>query len=312
MKKLIYFALASSLVLQGCDLFDVIVQPSVPVDFYSKTKAKMPLEKKYTALGGFKVSAQAFPSGRDRFKEFKVWYPENLTQDNRPYPVVVFANGTGVPYRGYEAVFSHLASWGFVAIGNNDESSWDGASTSQSLAFLQQQSRDPKSPFYQKLDLNRVGVSGHSQGGVGAINAVSNFDNSNLFRSIYTASTTKHALALALKWPYAIDKVKVPYFMVAGTGHFDGGNGEPDSGIAPLHSLSENYAGISGNGLTVMGRRSGTDHGDMLYVPNGYMAAWFRYTLMNDQEAARVFAGESPEIRLNTENWQNVQIKQSQ
>ncbi|MDO4434764.1 MAG: hypothetical protein Q4B82_09345 [Alysiella sp.] len=49
-------------------------------------------------------------------------------------PVVVFANGTGMQYYKYKAVFEHLASWGFVVIGNDDKESWSGLSSSQSLA----------------------------------------------------------------------------------------------------------------------------------------------------------------------------------
>lgn len=39
---------------------------------------------------------------------------------------------------------------------------------------------------------------------------------------------------------------------------------------------------------------------------DGYMTAWFRYMLMNDKEAAKVFEGEHAEIITNSENWQDV------
>lgn len=44
------------------------------------------------------------------------------------------------------------------------------------------------------------------------------------------------------------------------------------------------------------------------YVPNGYMVAWFRYHLMNDEYAGKAFSGENAEI-LNNENWQDGQSK---
>ncbi|UOO83032.1 lipoprotein [Uruburuella testudinis] len=309
MKKILAAAL-TLLALAGCSALDRMMPAMVASDYYQKTQTGMPLERKYTAPGTFHTASQTFAGGRQRFKTYKVWYPADLPHSKQTYPVVVFANGSGVAYYKYEAIFNHLASWGFVVIGNDDSSSWDGSSTSQSLAFLQQQNQHPDSLFYRKLDLNRAGVSGHSQGGVGAINAVGNFANSHQFKALYTASTPKHALALALKWPYNVGKINVPYFMNAGTGPFDGGDGkDPDSGIAPLTSLRDNYARISGNGLTVMARRSHADHGELLYLPDGYMTAWFRYTLMNDSEAAQVFTGAAPEIRRNTQNWQDVQIK---
>ena len=39
------------------------------------------------------------------------------------------------------------------------------------------------------------------------------------------------------------------------------------------------------------------------------MTAWFRYTLMNDEEASKVFLGDSAEILSNSNNWQDVMIK---
>lgn len=39
---------------------------------------------------------------------------------------------------------------------------------------------------------------------------------------------------------------------------------------------------------------------------DGYMKAWFRYTLMGDEKAAEVFIGEYPEILHNQENWSDV------
>ena len=39
------------------------------------------------------------------------------------------------------------------------------------------------------------------------------------------------------------------------------------------------------------------------------ISAWFRYTLMNDEEASKVFLGDSAEILSNSNNWQDVMIK---
>lgn len=39
------------------------------------------------------------------------------------YPLVNMPNGTGVKSSRYEAVFEHLASWGFIVVGNEDENS---------------------------------------------------------------------------------------------------------------------------------------------------------------------------------------------
>lgn len=106
-------------------------------------------------------------------------------------------NGTGVPASKYEAVLEHLATWGFIVIGNEDASSWDGVSSSASLDFLLTLNDSPDSVFYQKIDTNNIGIAGHSQGGVGAINAASVFENSDIYGSVYVASATWIDIAIA-------------------------------------------------------------------------------------------------------------------
>ena len=46
----------------------------------------------------------------------------------------------------------------------------------------------------------------------------------------------------------------------------------------------------------------------MVYVADGYMTAFFRYYLMNDNESVLAFKGENAEMFSN-EKWQNVTIK---
>ena len=186
--------------------------PVVNISYTQEIQGLMPIEAKYTQMGQFAVVLQTVPSGENYFKEHKIWYPQNINQINGKLPVVVFANGTGVPYYKYEAVFEHLASFGFVVIGNDDKESWSGLSSSQSLAVLDNLNSDKNSIFFNKLDTKNAGISGHSQGGVGAINGATRFANSHQFKAVYTSSATKLALANGLKWDYdikSLSKLKI-------------------------------------------------------------------------------------------------------
>ena len=51
-------------------------------------------------------------------KKIEVWYPKELETSGGKYPVVLFVNGTSVAASRYEPVVEHLASWGFIAVGN--------------------------------------------------------------------------------------------------------------------------------------------------------------------------------------------------
>ncbi|WP_294188357.1 hypothetical protein [uncultured Clostridium sp.] len=76
-------------------------------------------------------------------------------------------NGTGVPASKYKAIFEHLASWGFIVVGNEDGESWNGNSTSQTLDYILSLNDDVNSIFNKKINVDAIGVAGHSQGGVG-------------------------------------------------------------------------------------------------------------------------------------------------
>ena len=106
-----------------------------------------------------------------------------------------------------------------------------------------------------------------------------------------------------LGWEYDTNQINIPYFMSAGTGDIDAGL------IAPLDSLENAYNDIKSRKLTVMGRKKGVDHREVLKEGKGYMVAWFLATLNEDNEAKKVFYGRNSEIQINTEHWQDVQIK---
>ena len=286
-------------------LFWMAKQPAVAEDYYAEVTTAAPLEQAYTQKGGFAVSAWEQASGDETLGKFTVWYPTQMETDDRTYPAVVMVNGTGVPASKYSAVFDHLASWGFIVIGNEDGNAWDGVSSGASLDMLLRLNEDKGSIFYGKIDTDSIGVAGHSQGGVGAINAVTVQENGGVYKAIYTASTTHVELARLLGWSYDVSQISIPYFMTAGTLQADAGN-EKDAGIAPLSSLQENYSTISDDTVKVLARRADADHGDMLAKADGYMTAWFLYWLQGDQEAGKAFFGEHAEI-LQNDNWQDVQ-----
>lgn len=78
---------------------------------------------------------------------------------------VVIANGTGIPARKYRAIFRHLASWGFIVVGNQEEWAWEGKSSSKSQDIVLRENDNPQSPLYHKVDTMNIGLVGHSQGG---------------------------------------------------------------------------------------------------------------------------------------------------
>ena len=281
--------------------------------------AEYPIETYYTMKGSHSFKTAAYSvSGKD-YTEHKFWYPADLETSNEKYPVIVFCNGTGSTYaegdtRGNIALFEHIASWGYILVANNDGSSGNGDSASESLDKLLSENSNSSSVFYGKVDVDKIVVAGHSQGGTGAKNLASEgkYSNSHLIKAVYAASAPSEALAES--WlqntPYDAALVKVPTFLTSSTGQADHSTSSTD-GICRLDgSLRENVDDIVANHVTVvMARRNGdgVDHGQMLYMGKGYMLAWFDYILNGSEFAAQAFFGDDPEILRNT-NWQDEEI----
>ena len=80
---------------------------AVPKRYDQAAKTGGPIEALYAARGPHAVAHRTLdapaPCGR-----LTVDYP--AARDGGPYPLVVMANGTGVPASRYRHVFSHLAS----------------------------------------------------------------------------------------------------------------------------------------------------------------------------------------------------------
>ena len=289
--------------------------PSVTADYYAQTQTGGEIEETYTAMGEYDVDYAEYPAQDLLIKQYKIWYPSALAgEEGREWPIVVMANGTGVPASRYTPVFRHLASWGFVVIGNEMQNSWSGGASAGALDLLAELNEDPSSLFYHKLDLDNVGSAGHSQGAIGAINAVTAQPNGDSYKALYLASTPSSLYASTLEWAYDPALIDVPCFMTAGTGLLDAGEaGSPEVAeeaqevsISPLWSQEENYGLIPDSVPKLRARRTGADHAEMLPWPDGYMTAWFMYWLQGDEAAGRAFFGPDAEIVQNP-LWQDIE-----
>lgn len=302
---LVIVALAAVLLAKG---YVESKKPSIKDDYYRDFSSSASLEQKYSQLGEYEVSSFDDPSDNEAIKKVRCWYPEELANNNSKYPVVVVVNASGTPAVKYEPWFKRLASWGFIVVGNEDPQAGTGETTSTMLDYLLNLPQDHI--LEGRLDKDNIGIVGFSQGGAGALAAVTMYDNGEVYKTIFTGSAAYPFLAGNMGWKYDVSMIKIPYFMAAGTGETDD-KGVPDitkeyAGVAPLASLVENYDAISDNVFKVRARATGAEHEDMLARSDGYMTAWLLYQLKGDTEAASVFVGEDAEI-LHNNNWQDVE-----
>ena len=280
-------------------------------DYYASFASAAPLEQKYSQLGSYEVASADFPSENKAIQKYRFWYPAELEKTEKQYPVILVVNASGTPAAKYEAWFQRLASWGFVVVGNEDPQTGTGETTSLTLDYLLHLPEDHI--LYGKLDTNKIGLVGFSQGGAGALAAATEYENGSAYKAIFTGSAAYPFLSENLGWHYDLTKVKIPYFMVAGTGTSDD-RGVDDyekefGGVSPLAAMQESYRLLSDHCFKVLARAVGAEHGEIFARSDGYMTAWMLYQLMGDTEAAKAFAGEDAEI-LHNINWQDVEKNQ--
>lgn len=276
-----------------------------------------PLELKYLQWGEHAVDTLRVPAGDGRIKEFRVWYPAEIANNpGRKYPVVVFANGTGFEAHKYEYIFKHMASWGFIAVGNEDSNSGDGVSSSQTLEFILKENGRSDSRLCQHVDEENIGIAGHSQGGAGVFNAITAFGNSGRFKAAYSQSPTHLKLLQdVFGFSYDLSKVTVPTMITAMTDttgilhDADDGKGNRICGLDDMIWMRGDIHGGHPEVTVVTARVADKkkDHGANLRESQPYLVAWMLYWLTGNQEAGTVFFGKDPEIMHNS-HWQDVII----
>lgn len=265
--------------------------PMTPNNYTKEVKTGGDIETKYLLIGDYKVK-NIKKDGSEITKKYYIYYPEELKNSNKKYPVVVVLNGTGVLPKKYKALFKHLASWGFVVIGNDDGSTGFGKSADETMDLIISENSNSNSIFYSKLDLDNIGITGHSQGGAGVLTATSIMEHKDKYKTAVALSPTHEEAAHEFGWKYDLTKINIPTLMIAGT------SGEFETGaVIPIEKMTQMYNKITSS--KVIARRIGAEHGQMLYSADGYVTAWFMWQLQRDKEAEKAFIGDNPEIISN-------------
>lgn len=267
---------------------------AIAKDYTKKIETGGDIEAKYLGDGVYEVSYYEETAVRV-FEKYQIYYPKELETEDEVYPVIVVCNGTGWKASKSKPIYEHYASWGFIVIATEETHSWNAFGAEMCVVHLQRLNENPvindkENIFYQKVDFDNIGIIGHSQGGVGVINAITNTKHKDAYKTAVALSPTNKELAEALEWPYNAALINVPTMLISGEG---GG----DDWVVTGEGLTAIYDDIPAD--KVMLRRRNTDHGKTQYSEDGYVMAWFMWQLQGDEEAAKAFIGENPELLSN-------------
>ena len=294
---------AGMLLLKGCGKALSKAQ-SVPEDYSTKVSTRAELEAKYLAMGSHDVSYIEYGALMS-FEKYEIYYPSDIAEMEGTLPAVIFVNGTGVAGSKYQALQKHMASWGFITVATEEAHAWNGFSAEMSVRMLEMLNglegkyMDKDNVLYGKVDVDNIGITGHSQGGYGVVNAITDQKNKESYKAAVILSSAPYSENNDFMWEADPSMIQAPTLLLSSTGNFD-------AAVAPMESLQRVYDSIPDGVSKVLARRNAGDHGEMLYYGDGYVTAWFMYWLQDDAVAGEAFFGENAEIASNT-NWQDVQ-----
>ena len=205
-----------------------------------------------------------------------IFRPEMLGAGGARHPIILWGNGTRQTPENYVPTLSHLASYGFVVAAANTTNAGSGAEMLACLDWLTAENGRAGGPYAGKLDVSKVGASGHSQGGGGTLMAARDA------RIRVTAPVQPYTLGLGYV-AGAQAQQHGPVLMLSGGA---------DTIAVPARNQQPVYD--TANTPILWATLAGASHlvpmqGGAVY--NGMLTAWFRYHLMADPKAAAMFQG---------------------
>ncbi|WP_407836518.1 alpha/beta hydrolase family protein [Streptomyces sp. DSM 116496] len=214
-----------------------------------------------------------------------LYYPRDIATSDRRHPVIVWGNGTFAFPVVYRDLLLHWAGQGFIVAAANTPQSNLGISMRAGIDLLTRRNADPGSPFHDRVDLEHIGASGHSQGGAAAI--------------VVGADPRIDTVLPIQPGPLAdIDDVRVPALLLAG---------QKDSIVFPF--LVKAFYDDADHIPAVYGELRGADHFTVVGDPGPFAApttAWFKAHLMGDQTARAQFLGAVCGICTDSGTWSDV------
>ncbi len=114
-----------------------------------------------------------------------LFHPEEFAPEEAPNPIIVWGNGGGTSPDWY-TMLPHLATHGFVVIAPNN-TIVTGPELRAAVEWLIEQNEDSSSDFYNKLDPEKVGAMGYSNGSLAVYAMLEDPDRPELVTTVHVS-----------------------------------------------------------------------------------------------------------------------------
>jgi acetyl esterase/lipase len=265
--------------------------------------------------GAYKAIMKEVPG----LKEHTVFCPQDLSQFDaqHPLPVLVWGNGAcaNSPFE-HMNFLNEIASHGYLVLATGiipmDDEWYKGPMSRseqqiESIDWAIAQNADPESPFYQKIDVKSICVSGMSCGGLQTLFNCADprikslmICNSGLFNQQNTAQAVG---GMPMPPKEKLNEIHTPViYILGGETDIAYGNGMDDfHRIKHVPACAVNYP---------------VGHGGTYREPHGgeftvVALAWLDWQLKGDKQAEKLFKGKKPAL-LKRKDWtieKNAKLK---
>ena len=221
-------------------------------------------------------------------RTYYIYYPENINSSKKTYPVLSWANGTMCPPDLYTNLLIEIAKGGYIVIASSETMSADGNAQIEALDFVISLKNDSSSCAYKKVNTNKLGVIGHSQGGRSSVNAAVKDSRINCVVSIAGSNFLEEAEPNA-----------TPTLFIAG---------EKDMIVSPAQWIQPAYD--VAKGPAVYASLNGAIHTTCCTNPekySSYILDWCNAWLNSDNKALNTFKNNG--TLASDSNWSDFQYK---
>jgi dienelactone hydrolase len=236
--------------------------------------------------------------------------PSQISDENDEYPMVVVVHGNSgalLSYKGYNYLLEHLARNGMIAASIHI---YPGAAGVSRARALFKHIEILKAKFGAKIDLDRLGLMGHSRGGEAVVIASKLNEDEHLgyeFQAIISLAPTDQYGPYTLAGPYA-----APFLVVYGGLDGDVAGGWPKTtGFSlwdradPVKSMifaeracHDRFNTEWDDNDFYFGQLTPADQAAVVSsdahkkIAKGYMNGFFRWRLLDDEEMRLYFTGD--------------------